>query len=213
MLTNFFGSISFSVFVGLFVSGCLKDEIRSNLEHVEANGSWNPKVSLTLNQAQIRDNGILELSVMYVNESSGDVCIAQRTIDNSYRILVDIFSPTNGMSVLGNDDDEFLGVTDDDLSQLARIRKVNRTKSIVVSQKDRLHVKEEMPPIHGAYFADSKNVYVKGYTQGTQLSVVVETLFYDCKEKDPHKAWKAGRAISVKSSALKLVGNVEKFIR
>lgn len=213
MLAKIIRQISFSVLVGLLVSGCVKDEIKPKLEDTEANGGWNPKVSLTLDQAQIQNSGILELSVTYVNESDSNVCIVQRTIDNSYRIRVDIFAPKNGMSILGNDDDEFLGVTDGDLSQLARIRKLTNTKSIVVRPKGRLHVKEAMSPIHGAYFADSKNIYVRGYTQGTQLSAVVETLFYDCKEKDPDKAWKAGKAISVKSSALNLVGNLDAFIK
>jgi len=151
----------------------------------------------------------LELSIAFVNGSNRNVCIAQRAKDNSYRFQIDIIAPAKGMFAFSQDNNPGISeVPDYTPSEWARIKRENRLRPIVIKPDDSIHIRPELAPVHGANFVDSRNIYVEGYTEGTPLSVVARTQFYDCKENDLNKA---GKSISVKSNALKLVGNIGAF--
>ena len=199
-------------FVGLFAAGCIEGQNDRETQYREDSENSIAGVSLVLEQATIQDSGALELSIAFVNEGNQDVCIEKRAIDNSYQYGAEVIAPTKGLVVLGSYDEIGLSVPDLTPSEEARIQRENRLVPVVIKPKGSIHTKTELAPIRGAYFADSKNEYVSRFRRGTPLSVVAHTLFYSCNENNLNEAALEGKAISVKSNALKLVGNISAFI-
>ena len=214
MLTATIRKMALLGFLGLFAAGCVEGRKNPETRHREDNANSIATVSLVLEQAIIRDNGTLELSIAYVNDSNRNVCIPQRAKDNSYVNQIDIIAPAKGLVVFSQDDNEGISeVPDYTPSEWARIKRENRHKPFVIKPKGSLHIKSELAPIHSAYFADSRGIYVRKYRRGTPLSVVASALFYfDCKDENLNKALDEERTIYVKSNAVKLVGNVGAFV-